>query len=177
MFYSTNCQQSTFVQLDKLWLCSTLQVIRQILANYVYCRIHINKDVLTICGHWENVLNNKGHLQYKKVLIKLAWSSFIYLFIYLLYFQDILDGVASHAMVVIGNDLWMYGGLSLSKGPLDTLARYLRILIWTFADHFMKFLVKICWCFLGIALKRTCGRLSKLLVKNIKDHQPDMDIH
>lgn len=38
--------------------------------------------------------------------------------------QDILDGVASHAMVVIGNYLWLYGGLSLSKGPVDTLARY-----------------------------------------------------
>jgi len=38
--------------------------------------------------------------------------------------QDILDGVASHAMVVIGNYIWMYGGLSFSKGPVDTLARY-----------------------------------------------------
>ncbi|XP_078359033.1 attractin-like protein 1 isoform X2 [Oculina patagonica] len=38
--------------------------------------------------------------------------------------QDLLGGVASHAMAVIGNYLWMFGGLSLSKGPLDTLARY-----------------------------------------------------
>ncbi|KAJ7392447.1 hypothetical protein OS493_012111 [Desmophyllum pertusum] len=38
--------------------------------------------------------------------------------------QDILDGVASQAIVVIGNYLWLYGGLSLSKDPLDTLARY-----------------------------------------------------
>lgn len=56
----------------------------------------------------------------------LSGSSFILiylLFIIFFYLQDILDGVASHAMVVIGNYLWMYGGLSLSKGPLDTLAR------------------------------------------------------
>lgn len=43
------------------------------------------------------------------------------------YFQDILGGVASHAMVVTGNYLWLYGGLSLSKGPLDTLARYWQL--------------------------------------------------
>jgi len=48
----------------------------------------------------------------------------ITVFQFLNYFKDILDGVASHAMVVIGNYLWLYGGLSLSKGPMDTLARY-----------------------------------------------------
>ena len=50
----------------------------------------------------------------------------ITVFQFLNYFKDILDGVASHAMVVIGNYLWLYGGLSLSKGPMDTLARYFQ---------------------------------------------------
>ena len=50
----------------------------------------------------------------------------ITVFQFLNYFKDILDGVASHAMAVIGNYLWLYGGLSLSKGPMDTLARYLQ---------------------------------------------------
>ena len=39
-------------------------------------------------------------------------------------YLGILDGVASHAMVVIGDQIWLYGGLSYSKGPLDMLARY-----------------------------------------------------
>ena len=39
--------------------------------------------------------------------------------------QDFLDGVSSHAMANIGNYIWLYGGLTFSKGPLDTLARYL----------------------------------------------------
>ena len=34
-------------------------------------------------------------------------------------------------MVVIGNYIWMYGGLSFSKGPVDTLARYFH-----YADFF-----------------------------------------
>ena len=39
--------------------------------------------------------------------------------------QDFLDGVSSHAMANIGNYIWLYGGLTFSKGPLDTLARYI----------------------------------------------------
>ncbi|XP_058961853.2 attractin-like protein 1 isoform X2 [Pocillopora verrucosa] len=38
--------------------------------------------------------------------------------------QDALDGVSSHAMAVVGNYIWVFGGFSLSKGPLDVLARY-----------------------------------------------------
>ena len=39
--------------------------------------------------------------------------------------QDFLDGVSSHAVANIGNYIWLYGGLTFSKGPLDTLARYM----------------------------------------------------
>ena len=41
-------------------------------------------------------------------------------------------------MVVVGNYLWLYGGLSLSKGPLDTLARYWQLEHFTLTQRMHK---------------------------------------